>query len=434
MNVADSQRVASALEALGYSAVPRAEEADVIVLNTCVVRQSAEDKAVGRLSSLQAVKRKNPNVVINLMGCLVGIGGYTQLKERFPHVDVFSPPSDPHPLVDYLTGKTRSREEDLYEQAGAILDEEYAFAIPESEIGKSVCAFLPVIMGCSHACTYCVIPLRRGKEFSRSPAEVLADAQRLVAQGIKEITLLGQIVDRYGLDLDQKTTLAALLRELHAIDGLQRIRFLTSHPNWMHEDLLDAVAELPKVMPHFELPIQAGDDDVLRRMRRGYTTDQFLRIVEKIRARFKTVSIATDLIVGFPGESDAQFNNSVQAIKTIRPDMTHVARYSPRPGTYSAVHMADDVPPDEKMRRFRVIENLQKKISDEINQSYLNKMVEVLFEEKVKQRWRGRTPTNKLVHVESDENLLGEVRSVKIQWTGPWSMIGIMRNESRSLF
>jgi tRNA-2-methylthio-N6-dimethylallyladenosine synthase len=426
MNAADSLRVAAALEKLGYSASPKAEEADVVVLNTCVVRQSAEDKAVGRLTSLKALKTKNPGMVINLMGCLVGIRGAAEMKERFPYVDVFSQPSDPHPLIDYLSGESQQHVMQRVSQIEDILDADFAYALPDSRSEHMVSALLPVVFGCSHACAYCVIPLRRGREISRPPHEVLADASSLAAQGVKEITLLGQIIDRYGLDLAEKLMLSNLLRDMSRIDGLERIRFLTSHPNWMNDDLLDAVDELPKVMPHFELPIQAGDDAVLRNMRRGYSVEQFMRTVEKIRARFSTVSIATDLIVGFPGESEAQFENSVEVLKIMRPDMTHVARYSPRPGTLSALTMADDVPDEEKMRRFRVIEDLQECITGEINQAYLGIKVPVLFEEKNKDRWRGRTPTNKLVFAESAQDLRGLVRDAAITWTGPWSMIAVV--------
>ncbi len=425
MNTADSQRVAASLEALGYASTERAEQADVIVLNTCVVRQSAEDKAIGRLTSLKGIKQKKPNTVINLMGCMVGIQGSAHLQEQYPYVDVFSPPSDPQPLMEFLAGGGYAYQASQREIIDALLEEE-AYSLPKSVEGKTVSAFLPAVLGCSHACAYCVIPLRRGRELSRTPEEILADARRLAAQGVKEITLLGQIIDRYGLDLASKPSLSTLLRELHAIEALERIRFLTSHPNWMHDELLDAVAELPKVMPHFELPIQAGDDEILSRMRRGYTVEKFMRIAEKIRARFETVSIATDLIIGFPGESQKQFEHSVEALQALRPDMTHAARYSPRPGTDSALNMQDDVPGEEKMRRFRVIETLQERISGEINQAYLGKKSEVLFEGKSKKRWRGRTPTNKLVFTESDENLLGQIRNVKIEWAGPWSMIGTL--------
>ena len=426
MNAADSTRVAAALEKLGYTSSPKAEDADVVVLNTCVVRQSAEDKAVGRLTSLKALKMANPNLVINLMGCLVGVRGASEMKERYPYVDVFSQPSDPHPLIDFLGGESRQQVFERDRQIEDILDADFAYTLPDSRKERTVSALLPVVFGCSHACAYCVIPLRRGREISRPSHEVLADARSLAAQGVKEITLLGQIIDRYGFDLPEKPPLSSLLRKMNNIEGLERIRFLTSHPNWMTDELLETVDNLPKVMPHFELPVQAGDDAVLRNMRRGYSIEQFMRIVEKIRSRFSTVSIATDLIVGFPGESDAQFEHSVEALKAMRPDMTHVARYSPRPGTLSARTMADDVPDEEKMRRFRVIEDLQERITGEINQVYLGAKVPVLFEEKNKDRWRGRTPTNKLVFAESTRDLRGQMRDATITWTGPWSMIAVV--------
>jgi tRNA-2-methylthio-N6-dimethylallyladenosine synthase len=358
------------------------------------------------------------------MGCLVGIRGAAEMKARYPYVDVFSQPSDPHPLIDHLNGGTRQQLLARDSQIEDILDADFAYMLPDSRSAQTVSALLPVVFGCSHACAYCVIPLRRGRD-RRPPHEVLADA-RSRGQGVKEITLLGQIIDRYGLDLAEKPSLSSLLRDMSRIEGLERIRFLTSHPNWMKDDLLDAVNELPKVMPHFELPIQAGDDAVLRNMRRGYSVEQFMHTVEKIRARFSTVYIATDLIVGFPGESEAQFDNSVEVLKAMRPDMTHVARYSPRPGTLSARTMPDDVPDEEKLRRFRVIETLQEQITAEINQSYLGTKVPVLFEEKNKDRWRGRTPTNKLVFAESAQNLRGQVCDAEITWAGPWSMIAVV--------
>lgn len=423
MNSADSLRVSSALEQLGYHSSPKIEDADVIVLNTCVVRQSAEDKAVGRLTSLKGLKRKKPKLIINLMGCLVGVRGYDILKERFPYVDVFSQPSDPYPLIEKLTGSTSKDEENRRQYIEHILDDEYSYTLPESIQGQQVSAFLPIIFGCSHACSYCIIPLKRGKEISRPPEEILSDARSMVANGAREITLLGQIVDRYGQDQPGYPSLSKLLRDIHEIEGLQRIRFLTSHPNYMTEELLDTVAESPKVMPHFELPIQAGSDEVLKNMRRGYSAAQYLKWVDAIHQRFDEVSIAIDIIVGFPGETRQQFKESVNILETVRPDMTHVARYSPRPGTLSTRKMRDNISDEEKWRRFRVIESLQKSISEEINKAYLGRSVPVLFEEKKKDRWRGRTPTNKLVFVESQEDLLGQIRNANITWTGPWSMI-----------
>jgi tRNA-2-methylthio-N6-dimethylallyladenosine synthase len=421
MNVADSQRLGSALERLGYEFTGKAEEADVIVLNTCVVRQSAEDKATGRLSSLRPLKTKNPNLVVNLMGCLVGIRDNEKLRLRFPFVDVFSPPSDPGPLISFLTqGERRVLERGEIEERYAVMDGD--LALPEHERGKTVSVHLPVVLGCSHACTFCIIPSRRGAERSRPADEIAAEAHSLAAQGVKEITLLGQIVDRYGKDQPEGPNLAALLRRLERVEGLERIRFLTSHPNYFGEELMDTMAELPKVMPHIEIPIQAGDDEILKNMRRGYTQADYRRIVAKIRERIPGCSIATDIIVGFPGETEAQFMETTHLLEDLRLDVAHLARYSPRPGTVAERLYPDDVPEDEKMRRFRLLEDLQEKIGGEINIRFLGQKAAVLFEDKVKGRWRGRTPTNKLVFVESEQNLRGKVLPVTVTWSGPWSM------------
>jgi tRNA-2-methylthio-N6-dimethylallyladenosine synthase len=435
MNAADSQRLGSALEHLGYEFTGKVEDADVIVLNTCVVRQSAEDKAYGRLGSLKPLKTKNPGLVVNLMGCLVGIREPEKLRSRYPFVDVFSPPSDPGPLISYLTqGEAKSEEARETEGRFAEMDGDPSshpadkmwltagIILPEHERGKTVSVHLPVVLGCSHACSFCIIPSRRGAERSRPADEIEAEAISLAAQGVKEVTLLGQIVDRYGKDQPEGGNLSVLLRRLDKVEGLERIRFLTSHPNYFSEDLMETVAELPKVMPHIEIPIQAGDDDILRHMRRGYSEADYRRKVADIRERIPGCSIATDIIVGFPGESEEQFMKTYHLLEDLHMDVAHLARYSTRPGTVAERLYQDDVAEEEKMRRFRLLEDLQEKISGEINTGYLEKKVEVLFEEKVKGRWRGRTPTNKLVFVESEESLRGEVRPVMVTWTGPWSM------------
>ncbi len=421
MNVADSLRVASALEHLGYQPTRSAEEANVIVLNTCVVRQSAEDKAYGRLYSLRPLKASRPDLVINLMGCLVGVKGHERLQKRFPFVDVFSPPSDPGPLVAYLTqDESRSLQIAETQRRHAFMDDD--LRLPLDERGKLVATHVPVVLGCSHACSFCIIPYRRGVERSRPVGDIVADVRSLVAQGVREITLLGQIVDRYGKDISDGPSLAALLRIVHQVDGLERIRFLTSHPNWMTDELLDTVAELPKVMPHIEVPVQAGDDDVLEAMKRGYTAEDYRRLVQRIRQRIPDVSIATDIIVGFPGETEAQFNHTYDLLEELRLDVAHLARYSPRQGTVSERRLPDDVPDEEKWRRFRVLEEQHERISGEINQRFVGEMVEVLFEDQVRGRWRGRTPNNKLVFTESDEDLRGQLKQVLVTWAGPWSM------------
>ena len=426
MNVADSQRIGSSLEHLGYTLTGTIEEADVIVLNTCVVRQSAEDKAIGRVSSLAPLKKKNPNLVINLMGCLVGVRGAEKLKARLPYVDVFSPPSDPGPLISHLTqGEVHSMEDAETTRRFLMMDDE--LILPQAEQGKLVSVHVPVVYGCSHACTFCIIPSKRGGERSRPVGDIVAEIRSLARQGVKEVTLLGQIVDRYGKDVPDGPNLAALLRLIHEVEGIERIRFLTSHPNYFGDDLIETIAELPRVMPHIELPIQAGDDEVLSNMKRGYTQQEYRDLVAKIRQRIPDCSIATDIIVGFPGETEVQFMETYHVLANLKLDVAHLARYSLREGTVAARRMEDDITEEEKMRRFRLLETLQEEIVAEINKKYLGETVEVLFEEKVKRRWKGRTPTNKIVFVETEDDLRGKLLPVTVTWTGPWSMQAVLK-------
>jgi tRNA-2-methylthio-N6-dimethylallyladenosine synthase len=246
----------------------------------------------------------------------------------------------------------------------------------------------------------------------------------LTAQGVREVTLLGQIVDRYGLDLYDDVTLVDLLHAVHEIEGLVRIRFLTSHPNWMTDELLDTVASLPKVCEHIEIPFQAGDDEVLKRMKRGYSAGEYSTLIERIRERIPGVSLSTDIIVGFPGETEEQFQHTVDLLTTHRFDVAHLARYSPRPDTVSTRRMEDDIPQAEKMRRFRILEDLQAGIAAEINAKYVGQIVEVLVEEMQGGRWKGRTRTNKLVFIETADDLRGKLVHAQIEWAGPWSMRG----------
>ncbi len=421
MNVADSQRVGSSLEHLGYTLTETIEEADVIVLNTCVVRQSAEDKAMGRVTSLSPLKKQNPNLVINLMGCMVGVRGAEKLREKLPFVDVFSPPSDPGPLISHLTqGEIHSIEDSETTRRFLMMDDE--LILPVAEQGKLISAHVPVVYGCSHACTFCIIPSKRGGERSRPVGDIVAEVRSLARQGVKEVTLLGQIVDRYGKDISDGPNLAGLLRLVHQVDGIERIRFLTSHPNYFTEELMDTIAELPKVMPHIEVPIQAGDDEVLLNMKRGYTQQNYRDLIAMIRSKIPNCSIATDIIVGFPGETEAQFMETYRVLSDLRLDVAHLARYSLREGTVATRRMDDNVPEEEKMRRLHLLDDMQEQIVGEINKKYLGQTVDVLFEEKVKGRWRGRTPTNKLVFVESEDDLKGKIVPVTVTWTGPWSM------------
>jgi tRNA-2-methylthio-N6-dimethylallyladenosine synthase len=431
MNVADSQRVGSELEKLGYHYTDSYRDADVVVLNTCVVRQSAEDKAVGFLWSLKPLKETRPDKVLALMGCMVGVKGGAQLAKTFPHVDVFMPPSEPGPLVDFLLA--RESEQAALAHRHRLQDEELILVLPQHQQDNQITAHVPIIYGCNHVCTFCIIPSRRGRERSRPVGEIAAEVRSLVAQGVREVTLLGQIVDRYGYDVPDGPRLPQLLRVLNGIDGLHRIRFLTSHPNYMSDELLDTVADLPKVCEHIEVPNQAGDDGILRHMKREYSMDTYYQLIKRIRGRMPDVGIATDIIVGFPGETEAQFQRTLDTLAELKLDVCHVAMYSPRPGTVSSKIMPDDVPAAEKKRRLDAVNELQEQIVAEINAKLLGRTVEVLVEEKNKNRWRGRTRTNKLVFFEdgSGHDWQGQLVTMEITWTGPWSLRGTLPGQQK---
>jgi tRNA-2-methylthio-N6-dimethylallyladenosine synthase len=406
MNQADSWRASEELEALGWQPTPDAEQADLIVLNTCVVRQSAEDKATGRISSLKPVKRHSPSAGIVVMGCLVGEES-SALEQAFPFVDLFLRPSDVDGLMEYVRDRWTSGPSGAARKTATV----------------PACCYVPVMEGCDNHCTYCIVRLRRGRECSRPISEIVEEVRDLVERGAREVTLLGQNVDAYGHDLPGQPDLSDLLRSVHEIDGLWRIRFLTSHPNDMSQRIVDAVAQLPKVCEHIELPVQAGHDLTLKRMARGYTEGEYRRLLQSMRERVPGLAVATDVIVGFPGETQEHFEATHRLLEEARFDVVHVAAYSPRPGT-PAARMEDDVPPEEKQRRRRLVEELQQRIAGEINQELVGTTVEVLVEEKHKGKWRGRTRTNKLVFFEDAADRRGQLVPVRITWAGPWSMQG----------
>lgn len=426
MNEADSRRLAQQLEFVGYRPVEQADAADVVVLNTCVVRQQAEDKAIGRLGALKAVKQARPDLTVALMGCMVGLKEAPALKQRFPFVDVFMPPSETAPLLDFLQSRGLFEEVRETERRDRVLrdavqDED--LPLPARQRG-AVMANVPIVLGCSHACTFCVIPYRRGAERSRPMADILNEVRSLVAQDVREVMLLGQIVDRYGTDFHDGTDLSRLLREVAAIDGLRRVRFLTSHPNYMTDAILETVANEPKVCPQIEVPIQAGNDEVLENMRRGYTAQHYRDLVGRIRSFIPDAAIHTDIIVGFPGETRAQFMDTYRLIEDLSIDKVHLSKYSERPKTIAARRMPDDIPEEEKQERWQMIEDLQTAILEKKNRALRGSTVSVLAEDLFKGRWRGRTPHGKLVFFEDPNDRRGQEVDVSLDWTGPYSMIG----------
>jgi tRNA-2-methylthio-N6-dimethylallyladenosine synthase len=410
MNKADSERLESALGQMGLTEGTSARDADVIVLNSCVVRESAEDRVVGMLTHLKPVKQREPHKVLALMGCMVG-PRKEQLTEQFPYVDVFMQPQQYDPLIELLGDRLGIDPEGCVGPLTATPD---------------VTTFIPVIHGCDKFCSFCIIPYRRGREVSRTVDDVVNEAAHLAKRGVKEVTLLGQNVDSYGHDLPGSVDLGNLLAAVNEVEGLERVRFLTSHPNDMSDSIIDAIANLDKVCEHVNLPFQAGDDQVLADMRRGYTNAEYREKAARIRDRIPNVSLATDLIVGFCGETEEQFERTAELVRDIAFDKVHSAAYSTRPGTISARLMQDDVPEAEKQRRLKVIEEIQESVSTEINARLLDTTQGVLVEGQRKGRWFGRNRNDKLVFFDHQDDLKGQMVDVRIERTSPWSLQGAL--------
>jgi tRNA-2-methylthio-N6-dimethylallyladenosine synthase len=399
MNKAESERLASFLEQRGYQATAAAEKANIIVLNSCVVRQSAENRVVNKLHTLKQLKKLHPGLTLAVTGCLIN-SDTAALKRAFPHVDYFFKPGDFPPWL----GKTTSDQ-----------------TLPQS---PPVSVYVPIIQGCNNFCSYCIVPYRRGREKSRPIDEIVSEAKELVRRGAREIVLLGQNVDSYGHDLPDRPDLADLLTELNAVDGLARLRFLTNHPKDMTRKLIDAIATRDKVCEHISLPVQSGDDAILKAMRRDYTIEHYRQLITEIRRRIPEVALSTDVIVGFPSESEEQFQGTVNLLSELRFDTVHVAGYSPRAGTIAARELEDNIPAAEKRRRLKIIEQLQEGIATEINTRLMGQTVEILVEGKTKGKWRGRTRSDKLVFFSDTGDHLGQLANIRIEKTSPWSLQG----------
>jgi len=437
MNMADSQRVSSILDGLGWEEVPTMETANLVVLNTCSVREQPEKRAHGQLSLLRIAKKQRSDLLVAMMGCMIGNQRtIDDLKKRYPVVDLFFKVEKADILPQFLEERwTPLAGEGCIDFAdlgvprdigtGATLpmlpsapaahtgspmqimprpaarDLQYPNSVTVGLKTRGPTAWLPVILGCNKVCSYCIVPSRRGVERSRSIEELLAEAGDLVTSGARELTLLGQTVEAYGLDLPgQQADLGDLMERLSDIASLSRIRFMTSYPRHFTDKLIKHMAALPKVCPHVNIPVQHGDDGVLQRMRRGYTLAEYRELIDKLRAWWPGVALSTDIIVGFCGETEDEFRHTLDLLEDIRFDVVHVAAYSPRPGTLS-YKWDDDVPLALKKERLHKVEALQERISTEINRGYLGRDEEVLIEAHQvagdQHQWRGRNPCNKLV-------------------------------------
>ena len=399
MNKAESERLSAYLEYLGYQPVEKPDRADIIILNSCVVRQSAENRVENKLHTLKGLKKTRPQITLAVTGCFVE-PDTARLRKAFPFIDhFFAAGSFPEFLGEYHVEKM----------------------LPRS---PQVATYVPIMQGCDNFCAYCIVPYRRGRERSRPLGEVVNEVTGLVNRGVKEITLLGQNVDSYGHDLPDKPDLADLLQVLDPIDGLLRIRFLTNHPKDMKDKLIDTVASLEKVCEQINLPVQAGDDVTLKAMRRGYVIEHYRQLISRIRAKIPHIALSTDVIVGFPGETDAQYESTYALLSELKFDMVHAAAYSPRTGTLAAREMPDDVTAEDKKLRLQKIEKQQAQILGAINAGLQDKLVEVLVEGQEKERWFGRTRTDKLVFFRAEGDYQSKLVRIKINHTSPWSLSG----------
>ncbi|HXG40755.1 MAG TPA: tRNA (N6-isopentenyl adenosine(37)-C2)-methylthiotransferase MiaB [Candidatus Limnocylindrales bacterium] len=498
MNRSDSEEMAGRLIAAGCEEAPSLEEAELIVINTCAIREHAEAKVIGRQGQLARLKAANPAVRVVLTGCSVRAADADTLRRRYPAVDLFLRPDEEPELVDRLG--LASAQAPVGAPAGTVgattvvgrtvvgvadhLAATRAQAVRSGQVARAsrISAWLPIIYGCDKTCTYCIVPFSRGPERSRPFDDVVEEARSLAAAGYQEVTLLGQNVNSYGhdlppeprfrhidnerwagrrLDLRGRPDLAELIRTIDGIrtaDGrpaIPRLRFITSHPWDLSDRLIAAMAECPSVCEHLHLPVQSGDDAVLRRMGRQYTIDHYLERLEAIRRAVPGIALSTDVIVGFCGETEAQFEATLRLLERVRFDTVFAAAYSERPGT-PATRLADDVPPAEKRRRLNELLRVQERIAAELNRAWLGREAEVLVDTVVPPRSHehddpaaggpdggdggagrpfdrlppgtlhltGRTRENKLVHLAGGEELVGRLVRVRIEHTGPFALRG----------
>ncbi len=432
MNFNDSEVMLGLLKKEGFDPTLHKEEADLLIINTCQIRGSAEDKAYNHLALWRKYKQENPHVKLAMAGCVAQQDKEDVFKRR-PEVDIVFGTQNIHELPALVRrafeGEKRVLAADRQKPRST-----YDYLTDVAPVRESdISAWVTIIEGCDYFCTYCVVPYTRGRQISRAPESILQEVTQLAANGFKEITLLGQTVDSYGKDFqDRKYGLARLLTELNQIEGLERIRFMTSHPLDLTDEIIEAVADLPKVMEYIHIPMQAGDDEILRRMRRGYTAQQYYDLVQKIYDKVPGVAVTGDYIVGFPGETEEQFQRTVASIAESGIHIANTAAYSPRKQTPAAIweERGEEVPDEVKKERLLILNKAIEAQGHRMNLPYQDQVVEVLVEGKSKRketRLMGRTRTNKVVNFESplsEDELVGRLVPVKIIQTSAWSLLG----------
>jgi tRNA-2-methylthio-N6-dimethylallyladenosine synthase len=453
MNERDSEQVAHSLIARGYQRVAHETEADVVLLNTCSVRDMADRKALGKMGMLGRLAKERPHVLFGFLGCMAQARGESLLK-NLPHVDLVVGTQKFHRVADYvekLVAKKTARAAIAPDQNRAMDDVRFSIVDTAEEPGsqstirdqqlapRQTTAFVSIMQGCNMHCTFCIVPQTRGTERSRSVAEIAGEARELVARGVKEVTLLGQIVNLYGRHefpkRDGKSPFVQLLEALNEIEGLQRLRFTSPHPIGFRDDLIDAIARLPKLAEHVHLPLQSGSNRILKAMHRAYTAEKYLDLVRRIRHAREGIAMTTDIIVGFPGETEEDYKQTRDLVEEIQFDNAFVFRYSPRRDT-PAAEMPDQIDEHTKEQRNQDLLRVVNESTRRSGQRLVGRSVEVLCEGPSKTnpaRLMGRTRTNKIVVFEGSEKLIGEIVDVRVQRANGFSLYGAAP-ESRSTF
>jgi len=421
MNVHDSENIKGIMEDLGYNEEENYEKADVIILNTCAIRENAHNKVVGILGRIKKLKEDNPNIITIIGGCMPQEEGISNmLKDKYKWVDIVLGTHNIYDIPTLLDNVTKEKKQNIevYSIEGDIIEN-----LPVKR-DSNYKAWVNIQYGCDKFCSYCIVPYTRGKQRSRLPKDILKEINSLKEKGYKEVTLLGQNVNAYGKDLDINYTMSNLLEDT-AKTGIDRIRFVTSHPWDFSSDMIDTIAKYDNIMPYIHLPIQSGSDNILKKMNRRYTIKEYKKLFYELKSKIKNVSITTDIIVGFPNETEEDFQKTLDIYNELKYDLAYTFIYSPREGT-PASKMEDSVPLEEKEERLQRLNKIVNKYAKEANEKYLGKTVPVLLEGYSDKggKLMGYTDTMKLVNVAADPSLIGQIKNVLITDVKTWSMEG----------
>lgn len=424
MNENDTERINGQLEDLGYKPAEKMEDADIVILNTCAVRQNAEEKVYGKIGEIKKMKDKNPHLLLGIAGCMAQ-ENKGKLIERMPIIDFVIGPYHIHDLKDIISRENARGGHVVKTERNPHSVKDYSEL--RSVRKSKIFAWIPIMQGCNKFCTYCIVPYVRGREISRTIDDICHEIKGLAEEGYKEITLLGQNVNSYGLDFRDGTNFGDLIRAIDKIDGIERVRYMTSHPRDMTFDMVDAMAASPKVVRHMHLPVQHGSNEMLKQMNRGYTIEHFKELVAYVRQKMPDVALTTDLITGFPGETEEMHQETLKLLKEVRFDSAYTFIYSPRTGT-PAARMENQIDDETKHRRLQELMDTQNEISLALNKEMEGKTYEIIIEGPSKQdesHWFGRTSTNKMILFPHEEGIqVGDTRMAKVDTAQTWVLKG----------